>query len=396
MAGSALAATDAARQAQVTAATANAVDALDQEISNQPWGSQHTLRDFLQQNHGDPALRDWLKGLAPLGGPRWLDDQTCQVRLEADGDKIADELVSIARQHPGATDAGSLDQAFADLRQRRFEATSTSAAADTVNNLSPTTPGTTWDKMNAGQRRQVLINARQSAANRVLLALSPLEISDGQSVGQALQNDPNLRTELFNYLQTAPVTSVDFQNNLQVQIELRPSHEELAQIIYAAVNHKKAADFSSEDFRKLSDFRARIALHINSVTGSASAAEEYNSAAPLPASAVVVIPQQPPAWVDDQMDVIGHGFVPGSQLKSIHAAEHDARINLRTRLQALHLDDSHTIMDAATHDPHVSDAINQALEQARPYKSDFNADGSVTTHEILDLHDFWQALAGAQ
>lgn len=164
-------------------------------------------------------------------------------------------------------------------------------------------------------------------------------------------------------------------------------------MIYTAAAGKHSSDLNTGDFDRMETLRDRIADRINNVDGSATVSDDQAAGMSSP---MVALPQQPPAWVDQQLDVAGHGFVAGNQLRSAHAAEHDAAMKLRTRLEALRIDENHTIDDAVRSDPRVVDAINQAIEEARPYKSEFNADGSVTTHEILDLHDFWQALTGGQ
>jgi hypothetical protein len=389
-------ATDAARRAQVATATTNAVDAIDHEIGSQPLGSGGTLKDFLQRINSDAALRELLSQSQPVGGPRWLDDQTCQVRIEVEGDKIADWLIAQAKSHPqnSPIDPAALDTMLSDLRTHRFEATSTSAASETVNTLAPASSASSWQNISADQRRQVLLAARQNAAEHALEILGPIEVAEGRTVAEAMTSKPALREQLLGYLRTAPITSVDFQDDLQVHVQLGPSRQELAQTIYTGAIGKTSADLDADDFRGIQALHERITQRLGEVAGSASASSLENTAAgTVPAS---LIPADPPAWVDHQIDVSGRGFVPGSQLRSAHAAEHDAILNLRTRLGALHLDDSHTVLDAAARDPHVADAINQTLEQARPYKSEFNSDGSVTIHEILDLHDFWQALSGSQ
>jgi hypothetical protein len=376
-----------ARQSQIDAATANAVDALQREIGNQPLASGQTVKEFLAQTNSESALRQLLARAGPVGGPRWLDAQTCQVRLQIDGSQIADLLISIAQAHPKATPIDA--QPLRDLRQRSFEATSTSTAANSINTLAPAAGEPAWRDVSPDQRRQALIQARQNAIEHVVDTLNPIELSQGRTIGQEIASNPVLRQRLQAYLQTAPITRVDFQDNLQVRVQLRPSWQELAQTIYSAWIGKPSGDLDVADFANIQSLRDRISQRLRETAGTAAVVQ--SGAQPMPA---VAIPQQPPAWVDDQIETIGHGFVPGSQLKSSRAAEHDAKLKMRSRLEAMRLDGSQTILDAARRNPHVADAINQALEQARPYKSDYNADGSVTIHEILDLRDFWQAITG--
>ncbi|HWB54919.1 MAG TPA: hypothetical protein VG722_12025 [Tepidisphaeraceae bacterium] len=388
-----MAATESARQSQVAAASANAIDAIQKDIESQTLTPTLTVGGFLGQTHRESALRQLLAKLAPVGGARWLDSETCQVRLQIDGARVADLLISIAKANPKNTpiDAQSLQPMLRSLRQRSFEATSTSMAASSINTLAPSGGAPAWRDVSSDRRRQALVQARRNAIDHVIETLSPIELNDGSTIGQQMSSNPTLRKRLLTYLQTAPITRVDFEDNLQVRVRLRPSWEELAQTIYSARSGKSSGELNVEDFANIQHLRERISQRLHETTGTATAIQ--SGSLPEPA---VVIPQQPPSWTDDQIETIGHGFVVGSQLKSSRAAEHDAKLKLRSRLEALHLNDAQSVLDAARRDPRVSDAINEVLEQARPYKSNYNADGSVTIYEILDLRDFWQAISQAQ
>lgn len=382
-----------ARQNQVAAAHANALDAIRQQIEAQPMGPNQTIRDLLDQTHSQDQLAQLLQRSPEIGGARWLDSQTCQVRVRVDGAQVADLLQSILASQSGNRPAVQSFQPWLDdLRQHSFEATSTSAAASSINSLTPIQGGPSWSGVASDARRDALISARQDAINHALQMLGPVELSAGVTVADQMK-EPNspVRRKLLAYLQTAPIVSVRFDNNLQVQVQLRPSWQETADTIYSAWKGKSSNQLTAEDFRALKELHDQIARRMTHVIGTAVA----DKTAPH-AELAWQLPAQPPAWVDDQLDVVGQGFAVGSQLKSARAAEHDAKVKLGAELGALYLDPTHTVLDAARKDPHIAEAINQSLDEARPYKSEYDSDGSATIHVILNLRDFWQALQGTE
>src|SRR5687768_5296009 len=77
------------RRDQVAAATARAVDRLRAQISTEQLGRGVTVGDVLRSTGGTDNFVKTLQRAQMIGGPRWLDDQTCQVRLEITGPRVA-------------------------------------------------------------------------------------------------------------------------------------------------------------------------------------------------------------------------------------------------------------------------------------------------------------------
>ena len=66
------------------------------QIAAEPVGRGITVGDMLDATDGNDFLVKTLQRAQMIGGPRWLDDQTCQVRLEISGTRVAAALVQIA------------------------------------------------------------------------------------------------------------------------------------------------------------------------------------------------------------------------------------------------------------------------------------------------------------
>src|SRR5438552_365432 len=81
---------------QIAAATGRALEALRAQVAAAPIGPNLTVQDLLDKTNGTRRLMQTLRRAQQIGGPRWLDSQTCQVRLEIAGPVVAKALYNIA------------------------------------------------------------------------------------------------------------------------------------------------------------------------------------------------------------------------------------------------------------------------------------------------------------
>src|SRR5690242_8271945 len=115
------------RDAQVAAATGNAIEALRADVTDEPLGPKVTVQDLLKKTDSSAELMKTLRRAQRVGGARWIDDQTCQVRLELGGDRVADALVEIAEKHADTSPipADAIRQKLKSWDDRTFVATGT-------------------------------------------------------------------------------------------------------------------------------------------------------------------------------------------------------------------------------------------------------------------------------
>src|SRR2546429_4620363 len=85
------------RADQVSAATANAVDKLYGNISDEKLTPALTVGEFLNITSGRDRMTQTLRRGEQIGGPRWLDGQTCQVKLAVPAEQVTRTLIDIAQ-----------------------------------------------------------------------------------------------------------------------------------------------------------------------------------------------------------------------------------------------------------------------------------------------------------
>jgi hypothetical protein len=376
------------RRAQVDAATANAVEALRTQIGDTQLSRNLTVQDVLDRTHGNETLSKALWRAQQIGGPRWLDSQTCQVRLEISGTRVASVLTQIvttnARYSPITPEY--LSARLRDWDRRTFSATGTSTGAAAVEDARPRR-GEAWASISDDARRQAVSAAKHDAIGRILESIRPIAFVPGKTVGDVLAV-PSVGSAVEQWLESRPVTRVEFRDDLQVHVTLAAPADELAETFRAAASSQKQVRLPPDE-PTWEIIRQDFVSRLSSTTGHGTAARPATAVEPV----AIALPQTPPDWVNRQLDAEGTARPrAGSRLKSARAAEADAIAHLRSQVNALPLAGGSTLGEAAAHDPRLADAVSRALSQARTYKVDYRPDGSAYVRMTLDLREVWEAI----
>jgi hypothetical protein len=369
---------------QMAAATSRALESLRAQVAAEPIGPGLTVQDLLDKTRSTKTLMQTLRRAQQIGGPRWLDPQTCQVRLEIGGPMVANALYNIAahdNRTPIAPDA--LQARLLSWNKRTFSATGTSTGAAAVEQALA-------DKVH----RQAVCDARRDAVNQVLQSIRPIPLNKGKTVADALAL-PGVRDEIEKWLNDRPVTQVEFRDvQQQARVTLAVAGDELFDTFRAAVA-KQADALGPMDEPSWSRVRDEFIARVGPAAGRAMAMQNppANAAAPPP----VAIPSAAPDWVDRQLEASGvGGGGAGSRLKAARAAEADAADKLRAMIEPLVLSPGLTLRDAAQQDKQIALAIDRALIRGtRTTRVDYPPDGGAKVVVTLDLRDLWQEIASA-
>jgi hypothetical protein len=362
------------RRDQVAAANSRALDALRAQVTAEPIAQGITVQNLLDRTGSAKTFMKTLARAQQLGGPRWVD-QTCQVRLEIAGPRVARALVEIATlarlESPVAPEV--LAARLRDWDGRTFSATGTSAGAGVVEHVSD-------DKT----VRQACAAARKDAVARVIQSTSPIPLAGGKTVGDAMAN-PQVRGEVEQWLAARPITQVDFPTD-QARVTLAAPGDELFDTFRAAATKQKDVPLPADE-KEWSRVRDEFIARAGSANRGTAKLGDGVAAKPAFAAAAAA-----PEWVDRQIDAQGSGTATGSRLKAARAAEADAAAKLRAKLDPLPLAKGMTIQQAVAQDKSLENAVDRALSKARTTKVDYQSDGSARVTVQLDLHDLWDEL----
>ena len=381
------------RRAQVAAATSDALATLEADVLAALVTPDLTVEQFIRRTDSRDALARTLRRAEQIGGTRWLDDQTCQVRMELPGSAVADALVHIAEANPA--EAGLpvevLRRRVHGLREMSFGATGMSTGA--VDRLRPDPEQPAWRSVPDRAVQAGVSDARRSAARQVLENVEDVEIPaapDKARLGQVLA-DQKVREALNGWLMNQPVTSVLFQPDLEVRVAVAVDGESFWDQLTAAVGDRSDVPFPRGAAAR-DALRRAVLRRVEPTVGRAQVLPNGATTVPLAAAAVVDIPADPPRWVAEQVDARGVSPAIDGRLKTARAAENLARDRLRERVEELPLSRKLTLGEAARRDRRVRTAIDGAVNRARPRKINYLSDGGAEVTFSLDLREVWYRL----
>jgi hypothetical protein len=377
-------------RAQVNAATSNAIKDLRGDILTTRISYNLTVEQFIEKTDSAESLDQTIQRAQQIGGPRWIDDQTCQVKLEISGARVAYTLISIASAHPKLSPipAAALEQQLSDWKDRTFSATGTSISAAKLQILRPSDAGPAWASVSDEARHRAIDAARADAVQHVLDDIHTIQLSPSQTVGDLLAQDKT-RAALISWLEAQPVTEVRFKDNLQIEVTLSPSPDDLMDaVINSAQTNTTTLPANAQTVQ---DLRREFAKHVSIVVGRASVIDA--KAQPAPQNKIE-LPASPPQWLGQliETEALAQPTVSpmqASKLRTKTAAESRATQTLHEQINSLQLSGEMTLGDAAKNDPRIAEAIDRAMLRARVYKVEYRADGSVMVRMMIDPRDLW-------
>jgi len=375
------------RQAQIQAAAANGVAALREQVLHTRLGRDGTVGDFLDRAKATDELNPILESAQPVGGPRWVDEHVCQVKVELPAAKVSAFLMSVAKdetRHAGMK-PDALKSKLAEWKDLKFTGTGTSAGGDEIDQARPGDSAGKWSDVSDRSRKTAISQAHADALQQVMQAIKPISLDGKKTVADVL-GQPVVSQHVSRWLKSQPVTKIEFLENLKVSVTVSVTPKSLgAEIKSAVLADNSLARGLAVDW---SAVNAKVESLSTAFTGSATA----EIAGPGTSLSSVVLPLTPSDPLDQQLEAEGVATVGSSRLKTGLAAQEQALANLREKFLQLHIDPGTTLGDAARKDQALEQAIDRALKHARTTRADYHADGSVRVKISLDVRDAWDEL----
>jgi hypothetical protein len=199
------------------------------------------IADFLDKTGGADRLNDVLAKAEPVGGPRWLDKGTCQVRLTVPADSVFTILESLAteRSDRSPTTLATIRRVGEDWKSRSFTATGASVLSQaTTAAVAPATanvpfvapivpPPWTIDLLQAdgnaspaGSRLRTIRAAERVALIRLRAQAEQLPVSQGVTIGDVLAIHPQLTDEFDAAVRRARAAKIEYLADGSVQLRV--------------------------------------------------------------------------------------------------------------------------------------------------------------------------------
>lgn len=370
----------------IRAATTKAYANLNNQVSSLPLANDLTVGKYLQIMEAQEEFALELQRADQLGGPRWIDRNTCQIQIEIPTARIAQSLQRIAGSRPGRSPltAAQISRATERWPHRMVSATGTSAAAIALREFRPR-PGSPWNAVTDAAREQALRDANAAAVRNAMDSVAGIVLTNGQTIGAAFER-PEIGRPVQEWLASRPVTRVDFRDDLQVELLLSVDEIEYFDVIrnqIAAASRANLPDNTEQWDRVRRDYAGKLRPAI----GRAAAQADH-----LPRAVTNRLPSATPEWVNEPITIQSSADISGGKLKSAMRAETDARAKLRDRVASLQLEKDRTVADAARQDTRVAEALSRFVKSARIFKTEYRSDNTVVIHLSANPRDFWEDL----
>lgn len=234
------------RHKQINSAIDEAVAALQRQVEQMPLRDDLTVGALLEQTGGREQLVHALRRAQLVGGPRWIADNTCQVRLEISGPVVARVISALAAAHPKRSPISNneLQKVLAGWQDHEFAAEGTSAGpiATTAPRSSPPPAPPASQPVSlvpeqppawAGKQLQAMgeasaqqstlqtIQAAQQAARRQLLKqVDTLDLTPSVTLGQASQMEADIAQAIQRGLDDAEMDRIHYDEKGGVRLRM--------------------------------------------------------------------------------------------------------------------------------------------------------------------------------
>ncbi len=368
----------------VRAARARALSSLYRDMADAPVGAGLSIGRYLGKVGAVEQFKQTLEGSSEIGGPRWIDAQTCQVHWQIEGQRIYDALKQIVAAHPdGPLNQVQLERASSSWLKRRFSGIGSSAETGALAQVQPAAMGGQWERVSKKNRQEALTAARMNAVRRLADSISKVSLDGHKTIGEALTREQQQAVE--DWLALQPIARVDFGRDLNVDVTLVVDEPQFFDVVKSAIVKSATTQPQEDAWPKVEEeFYDKMARPVGRSQATPDAGE--------PKVAAIALPAKAPEWVEGDLGSTGFSGGDKEMLKAARRAELDARVKLRSRVEALPLDKQTTLGDAAKNDPHIASAITRAVSQAKITRTEYLGDAGARIWVDLDLHRVWDEM----
>ncbi len=368
-----------ARTVDVQAAQASARAELRGQILASPVASGMTLRNAVDR---DPSfsVESILDAAEQVGGPRWIEQDIVQVRMQVSASKVIERLQAVPadKRDPRLTPA-EMQRLQKDWKNRSFQATGQAIPVSRIESLIAQVQTPAWQQVPQPARADAAKRASASAVATIVSSSSNIRVGPSETIDQSFT--PGAQDKLAAWASSLPATKVLLRDDRQVEIGVYVDRVGLTEQIKAVVS-----DGVLSRSEKLQAITTGIEALPSIVVGRASVRNDETPRAGAP-----LVIHGLPAWVSDPLVAQGASSRGQTRLLTARQAERLAKLSLQDVIEKLEINDK-TIKQHAASDSRIAHALQRAVEKARVYQVDYNLDGSAIVRVTLDPNELLDEL----
>jgi hypothetical protein len=374
------------RRDLVLAARHAALDELVYSVMTMPLNGRVTIGDVAEQSRAD--IDALLAGAEQIGGPRWLEAQAAQVRMEIAGNLVRDWLIASVREsRRSPIPQAQLTGLMADWESRRFAAEGTAASPAVVSRAMADRLGPIAARK-PDEREKLIREAVHDAAQRAIARVNDVPLPVRRTVGAMLAIDPANGPKLLAWLTARPIIAVRVADSDKLVVTIHIAPDSLARTLQE-ISGDREGDWSGVP--------NALVEHVLVIDGVAALTSPTTAAAPLTARGVdeIELPKYPPEWATRLVRAEGSALNAGDRLRTARAAEQSAIANLRTAIGELPVGENQPVAKFIERNPASEHTLRRAISRANVSRINYHADGGATVEIVVDGRFVWQALLDA-
>jgi hypothetical protein len=400
---------DGGTRAQVQAATKDAIANLYDEVTRVQITRRLSVGEFVQRTRSADDLNRALQRAQQIGGPRWVDDKTCQIEVQISGVAVGQALRRVAAANPkdSPISANELSRIIKDWDDRSFSATGIATSRVPVARAKPRAPRMglqldPWWNVPDAAREQAVAAAKVDAARRSLSSLKPVLLTPRSDVGDVLALK-DVNEAMQAWFVAHPAARVELLEDLRAEVEVAVGPADVFQKFRVLATKQTDVPVPADEqgWAKVGDAFERMATPVGRAVAQPKApvrGDDVIGVRPPGGNNLVGVgkpvdlPKGAPAWASKRLKATGKGETGRSKLANARIAEANAEEQLRIQIEDLTLNDGVSVGKAARTDARVAQAIKRAIGKAKVGEAEYHRDGSADVTVYLDLEKFWQEL----
>ncbi len=377
---------DAQRRVEVLAAQASARAELKGQLLASPVAPGVSVRSLIDNDPSFP-VEELLDTAEQIGGPRWVEKDIVQIRMQLPAARVVERLEAIPpeKRDPRLTPA-AMQRLSQEWRTRSFQATGQAIPVSRIESLVGGVQTPHWQTVPQAARLDAAERARASAVGTIVSNTTNIRIGGpNETLEPAL--GPGSTEKLSAWAASLPATRVMLRDDRQVEVGVFVDKTGLGEQLRAVIRSDLASNSET-----LNAMDAGVRAMPTIVVGRAAVQIPEDA----PAGGAPVVLQGLPAWASDPINAESSAPRSDSKLRTARVAERSAKVALRGVIEQLPLSQGLTLKQAASRDPRISAAIERAVERARVYQVDYNADGSAVVRVTLDPNELLDELTSSR
>lgn len=369
--------------------------------------SQTTVRDFVAQSDEIRTGFDhFVKGLKVVGRPRYFDDGTCEVDVQATIEQVMVALETLVRTDPFGNKTVIRDMVKYN-RKKVFIATGTGVAPSAAEPVQPAYQSTQrsrtagipgWENVSPRGRLMAERAAKVDAYRNLAERVNGLRITSNTYVRDFVAESDEIRTSLNTFLKGAkqvgrPQYLEDGIVEVEVQITIQQviKHLQTLQQRWVTQGRRfRVTQFQNTRFETIVGYYPKKVLTgVGNGTVPGKYIGQTQTRAVQPVSTT-------PQWATQTVQATGFGVPADGQtgtearLMAERAAKLDAMRNLTEKVYGVYIDSQTTVRDFVTESDTILARVKQRLAGAEQVgEARYLPDGSVEVTIQIPLNEIY-------